>query len=238
MSKEIFINYLNKDKRIYNIVPLDLKRSWMDATLDKYAYKCVPLKIANKYGWMVTSPFNFSVSWFGGEDPVNVEVYSDDPDFVGGSVVSHFGGSTFTLELDFIVQTPENYSLYLRGIPNKTYGILKPLDAIVETDWLPFPFAYSFVFIEPGIVEFKKGEPLFSFFPIERNSVENFKIRARDIDKDSEFFNDFQEYYKSRIESAAGPNWHEKFYLKGEGPNKKFNIKNHITKLFFGTIDK
>lgn len=238
MTKEIIVNYVHKDKKIFEIAPLDLRRDWMDDTIEKFAYKCIPLKIANRYGWTVINPVDFSVSWFGGKSPANVEILSDDPEFLDQNIITHFGGGTFTIELDFVIKTPEGHSLYLRGVPNKSYGILKPLDAIVETDWLPFPFTYNFMFMEPGVVEFKKGDPLFCFFPIERNTVENFSIKSAFIEDDEEFFNDFLAYHESRLEAKRGKGWHQKFYLNGEGPNKKFNIKNHITKLFFGTIDK
>lgn len=236
---EIVVNRLYKDVTIFDIEPLDLRRSWMDDTIDNFAYKCLPLKIANRYGWVVNSPVDFSVSWYGGIEPINVEVMSDDPKFDNERIITHFGSGTFTIELDFILKTPEGFSTYLRGVPNKTYSLLKPLDAIVETDWLPFPFTYNFMFTEPGTIEFKKGDPLFTFFPVERGTVENFKIRSAFIEEeDAEFFKDFKAYHNSRLQTREGKDWYQKYYLRGEGPNKKFNIKNHITKLFFGTIDK
>lgn len=237
MSNEIVVHRLDKDREIFKIVPLSLHRKWMNETNKKFAYKCLPLNVANQYGWAVLSPADFSVSWYGGTEPNQVEVFSTDPEFIDKTIVSHFGEGTFTLQLDFIIQTPENYSLYIRGVPNEMGSILKPLDAIVETDWLPFTFTYNYKFYDTGIVDFKKGDPLFVFFPIERNSVENFKLLERSIEDSDELYKDFLEYSSSRDEfnkNNANQNKYQKFYLDGRGPNKQYSIKNHIKRLFFG----
>lgn len=245
MSKNIKIYRTHPGYKIFDVVPLSLHRDWMTESRGKYAYKCLPLNIANQYGWAVLSPANFSVSWFGGAHENNVEVTSDDPDFEDYMVISHFGEGTFTLQLDFIVQTPENYSTYIRGIPNKLDSILKPLDAIVETDWLPYPFTYNFRFVETGMVDFKKGEPLLCFFPIERNSVENFQLEELSVADNQEMQDDYQKLLRLRQETAIANKDKivlQRFYNQTEAPHKKFNVKNHIKRLIFGskpdTIDE
>ena len=233
---QIEIYRLNEDKDIFKIVPLELVRDWMSDSRGKHAYKCLPLNIANQYGWAVLSPADFSVSWYGGQSQSDVELVSLDPDFGDSIVISHFGEATVTIQLDFIVKTPENYSTYIRGIPNKMDGIVKPLDAIVETDWLPFTFTYNFRFMDSGVVDFKKGEPLFCFFPIERNSVENFGIHQQNINDFPELNEDFRRLAHYRLSNSGTPEKpvFQRFYAKTEAPFKKFNVKNHIKRLMFG----
>ena len=241
MSNEnkIIVNYLSVENRIFEIVPLKIHRDWMSETDEKYAYKCLPLNIANQYGWFVPSPFDFKVSWYGGSGPDDVKIFGI-PEQYSGIVSSYFGHATFTINLDFIVKTPEKYSLYIRGMPNRGYQILNPLDAIVETDWLPFTFTYNFKFTDAGVVEFKKGDPLFSFFPIKRNTVENFKIISQSIQKDWQLLGDFLEYKNTREkhvrERYLDGYKFQKFYLDGRGPKKIYNIKNHIKRLFFKEV--
>ncbi len=235
--RDIKIYRIYEDRDVFQIVPLSLQRDWMSETRGKYAYKCLPLNIANQYGWAVLSPADFSVSWYGGAHENNVEVYSEDPTFKQDMVISHFGEGTFTLQLDFIIQTPENYSTYIRGIPNKLDSVLKPLDAIVETDWLPYPFTYNFRFTETGEVSFKKGEPLLCFFPIERNSVENFKISELRLSTNPEMKDDFEKLLNLRFETTKESNQGivlQRFYALMQAPHKKFNVKNHIKRLIFG----
>jgi hypothetical protein len=243
-EKEIIVNYLdleNNNVEIFKIVPLKIHRKWMSETDEKFAYKCLPLNIANQYGWSVICPFDFKASWYGGKSIDSVEIF-DIPEEFKHVVSSHFANGTFTINLDFIIQTPKGYSTYIRGVPNKEYGIVKALDAIVETDWLPFTFTYNFKFIDSGIVEFKKGEELFSFFPIKRNTIENFSIISQNITKNKEFLKDYLNFSRSRSEalskktSNSGKYDFQKFYINGESPNKVYKIKDHIKKLFFKDI--
>lgn len=226
------------DQTIFDIVPLSLKRTWMDESVNKDAYKCLPLNIANQYGWAVVCPVNFSVSWFGGNSEKDVEVFSEEIDLNDKKIISHFGEGTFTFQLDFIIKTPENYSTYIRGIPNKVDTILKPLDAIVETDWLPYTFTYNFKFSEPGVADFKKGDLLFCFFPIERNSVENFKLVEKSIEENKELKDDYLKLLNNRLTAVAnadGKPSFQRFYNTLTAPHKKFNVKNHIKRLIFGS---
>jgi hypothetical protein len=236
MSKEIIVHRLNGNKEIFKIVPLSLHRKWMNDTKKKFAYKCLPLNIANQYGWAVLSPADFSVSWYGGSGQEQVDVFSSDPELLDRVIVSHFGEATFTIQPDFIIQTPENYSLYIRGVPNEINSVIRPLDAIVETDWLPFTFSYNYKFAETGVVDFKKNDPLFIFFPIERNSVENFKLRQVDIEESQDLYQDFLDYSNSRLGFNKDKNngGHQRFYQDGRGPKKQYDIKNHVKRLFFG----
>ncbi|MBT5435350.1 MAG: hypothetical protein HOK83_17005, partial [Rhodospirillaceae bacterium] len=49
-----------------DIVPAPVTRAWMDATPDRHAYRCLPLNIANAYGWQILNPSSFRVRWDGG----------------------------------------------------------------------------------------------------------------------------------------------------------------------------
>lgn len=240
MSKNIIINRIT-DHSVFEIVPLKVKRDWMSESAKNFAYKCLPLNIANQYGWAVLSPADFTIVWWGGKQPPDIDISVSDL-VAENHILSYFGESVFTIHPDFIVRTPENYSLYVRGIPNEARPGVRPLDAIVETDWLDFTFTYNFMLIEPGIYEFKKGDPLFAFFPIERNTVENFSLVEQMIYEDEKLHKNFQEYVKHSEERKASRK-QERLYFKGMGPDgTKYNIKNHITKLLFGgksgNIDK
>ena len=211
----------------------------MGQTKDKFAYKCLPLTIANQYGFAVLSPADFTVEWWGGQDPGNVSfnVNSKDSE-MKNYFHTYFGGGTLTIHLDFIIKTPEGFSTYIRGVPNETKKGIRHLDAIVETDWLTYTFTCNFLFTEPGIHTFKKGEPLFTFFPIERNTVENFEIREISIESNPEFAKDLEVYdqavsgfFESKTEKPKSQN----FYRDGvKASGEKVNIKNHITNLIFG----
>ena len=76
------------------MVPAEPRRKWMDATNQRFAYRCIPMPIANATGWELLSPIEFKVSWTGGNDvdALTVKATKDeDSDQVGSFISSHFG---------------------------------------------------------------------------------------------------------------------------------------------------
>jgi hypothetical protein len=242
-KEEIIIYRVVEGKTIFPIVPLNVKRKWMTDSFYKFAYKCLPLNIANQYGFAVLSPTDFAIDWKGGKvgGEVAINVDTEDSD-LKDLFKSYFGEGTFTLHPDFFIRTPRGYSTYIRGIPNETKPGVKPLDAIVETDWLPFTFTYSFLLTEPGLYNFKKGEPLFCFFPIKRNTVENFKIKEKRIEnadsKTRKSFKDYEDKREAFISPPGKPEF-QNFYRDGtDSWGNKVDIKDHTTNLVFGKKSK
>jgi len=239
MAKEkVTIYRILEGKTVFPVVPLGVKRKWMTDSYYKFAYSCLPLNIANQYGFAVLSPVDFTLDWWGGMEgkDVDFDIDCEDKAFYH-YIKGHFGEGTFTIHPDFFLRTPEGYSTYIRGIPNETRKGIKPLDAIVETDWLTFTFTYNFLLNEPGVYSFKKGEPLFCFFPIKRNTVENFELNEQRLDDHPEVKESFDNYdnlRKSYVLTNTKPKF-QKFYRNGVDPfGNKLTIKDHITSLIFG----
>ena len=55
-----------------HIRPAEATRDWMDKTNESFAYRCLPLNIANAHGWEVLSPCDFTAFWRGGTDVKDV----------------------------------------------------------------------------------------------------------------------------------------------------------------------
>lgn len=203
-----------------------VKRTWMDNTPKKNAYRCLPLNIANQYGWTVYSPSNFYAEWNGGNE------ISDLTTKGFRAAHSVFGNGILTISVDFIIKTEENISTYVKGVSNNPKENIYPLEGIVETDWLPFTFTMNYKFYKPGRVEFYKDEPLFMFFPIERSFIENFDIEYFPVALDEEMYLDYTKYAKSRtkhiVEKIKG--W-QKYYVTGNIVDEKKELINHKTKL-------
>jgi len=236
MKNEIVINRLHEHEE-FRIAPLDRKRKWMNLTKGAYAYRCMPLNIANEYGWQVFSPTEFTASWDGTEELDAIKIsYKNNEDF--NFAQSHFGSGILTISVDFVVRTPENVSLYIRGVPNETVSDIQPLDAIVETDWLPFTFTYNYKFLKPCTVKFEKNEPLFSFFPINRGEIESYSVYAQSIESDSEFFEKYTKYSNSRqhyLDNMDNPEIDLKaqgYYNNAKDPDgNNYNVVNHVKKV-------
>src|SRR3954470_9602500 len=71
------------------------QRDWMDGSRERFAYRCLPLVIANGLGWELLCPHRFSARWNGGVQPGDIEVHVDDG-VDCGFVQSHFGEGVLT----------------------------------------------------------------------------------------------------------------------------------------------
>jgi hypothetical protein len=215
---------------LMNIKPSTIKREWMDETAG-LAYRCIPLNIANEYGWVCHSPVTFTATWNGGSSPDSITIVShgDGPeDFCK----THFGHGIITLPPDFIVKTPKNISIYVRGLTNTGYENIYPLDGLVETDWLPFTFTMNYKFIKPGSITFKKGDPLFMFFPIDRTFIESFSVQQKSLYNNKELYENYQKYGKSRQEHIDNKTQKaQKFYVGSSIVEDKVSVENHKIKL-------
>jgi hypothetical protein len=55
----------------------DWRRDWMDETPSKYAYRCLPLTIANQTGWWILNPVGFTAIWNGRREPGSIQFLFD-----------------------------------------------------------------------------------------------------------------------------------------------------------------
>ena len=60
------IAYLPEGDHI-DIRPAPVERPWMEATDQRFAYRCLPLNIANAFGWEILCPSAFTAGWDGGK---------------------------------------------------------------------------------------------------------------------------------------------------------------------------
>jgi len=142
------------------IVPARTARDWMDETDQRYAYRCLPLSIANASGWEVLAPVAFEATWRGdgAHDAIRIRSHEDQAR-AERIASSHFGHGILTLHTEHLFRTSPGWALWVRGSPNAAKRNLVPLDGLVETDWLDFPFTMNWRFTRPCTVSFEKGEP-------------------------------------------------------------------------------
>jgi len=72
-----------------DIRPAPVERDWMEATNQRYAYRCLPLNIANAYGWEVLCNAGFLAMW-NGKTTNDAIIIQADPGTTAPAV-SHFG---------------------------------------------------------------------------------------------------------------------------------------------------
>ena len=153
----------------WGLRPSPGRRQWMDEL--EHSYKCLPLTIANQWGWQITSPTDVRVTWDGrpGLEGLRVEVAPQyEP-----AIKSQFGAGIVTFSPPWLFRTPPGWDLYLKGPSNRWKPNCVPLEGIIETWWLNYTFTLNWKLVEPGTVVFARGESLGQLVPVPHASFED-----------------------------------------------------------------
>lgn len=169
-----------------DIRPASRRRDWMDETMRAFAYRCVPLTMANTHGWEIRCPHGFEAEWDGGSTPEAVRITADDAT-EPMHALPHFGHGILSFSHEVIFRTPPGYNLWVTGPVNRPKDAIAPLSGLVEADWMPFTFSMNWRFTRPNTpVRFEKGEPYCHLFPVPRGLVGSIQPSIEDIDTQPE----------------------------------------------------
>jgi hypothetical protein len=142
------------------IVPGQGRRAWMDAFADRHPYRCLPLTMANCTGWEILCPIGITIEWDGGPMEENIKITGDEEwPPVKNIADSHFRRGIVTFHTGHLFRTEPGWRVWAMGSPNDPKDGIYPLQGLIETEWLPFPFTMNWQMTRPGKVRFEKGEP-------------------------------------------------------------------------------
>jgi hypothetical protein len=219
------------------VAPAD--RDWMDATPDRFANRCLPLRIAAQAGWFVLNSHALRVTWNGGNDPSDIEIESLDGE-EAPPASSHFGSGILTWNLPFLFRTPPGYNLQVRGPANWPKDGAYPLEGIVETDWLESTFTMNWKLTRADLpVIFEVGEPICMIVPQRRGELEAFAPEIREVGEEPELAHAYERWGESRERfnreldvpgSEAQKRGWQKEYVRGITQGGR-RVKEHRTKL-------
>ena len=214
------IAYQIEEDDVAPIRPAPRERKWIEDAYEKFPYRCLPLVIANQYGWEVLSTHHVRAKWDGTSDPegVTVEIL-----YGNGEVHchSHFGEGVVTFQIPYIFRTPANWNLMVRGPTNNPKDGIVALDGIVETDWAHATFTMNWRFTRAGTVEFALGEPICLFFPIPRGALESFRAEFQTLESEPSLHTKFRDWSDSRDRFLLGLD-KEKPEIVAEGWQKDY----------------
>jgi hypothetical protein len=198
----------------------------MDDTAQGYAYRCLPLSVANAQGWEILCPVTIEASWNGGAGVEDIAItFPDGPDRVPGQFVeSHFGSGILTFNPLVILRTPDGYDLWISGSPNDARDAIAPLTAAVEADWMPFTFSMNWRFTRAKhAVRFARGEPFCFFMPVKRQSIEDFVPQLKPLSADPQLMRTYGSAKAQRnVMALLGTESSERFqgwYARGVCPD-------------------
>lgn len=214
----------------------------MDDTPDSFAYRCLPLAVANQHGWEVFTPTGFTARWNGGVRVEDVTVDMDEPLAMNtpGSPLSNFGSGILTLEMGFLLRTPPGWNIWVSGPVNEPKHGIAPLTGVIETDWSPYSFTMNWRFTAEGEVRFEAGEPVAHLFPVRRDLFDRVTPEIRALQTDPKTAEQMETWRQSRGDFAARlknndpeaveEKW-QKDYYRGLMPDGRKGPADHKTKL-------
>jgi hypothetical protein len=209
------------------IGPASGRRVWMDSTGDRFAYRCLPLKVANEAGWVIESTHTVLATWDGGPARKSLEVtcLRGDPPC---PAVSHFGHGILTWTVPFLFRTSPGYNLLMRGPANWPKDGVTALEGLIETDWTAATATMNWKLTRPGLtVRFDVGDPVAMVVPVRRGELETVVPRIADLSEDADYSARHEAWSRDRMQFLAdlpertGPPselW-QKHYMHGREPD-------------------
>jgi Family of unknown function (DUF6065) len=231
------------------IRPAPVGRDWMDRSPDGFAYRCLPLDIANAHGWEMLCPAAFEASWDGDPAPGAVTIASEAPAHL--LPIGHFGSGVLTFHLHGLFRTEPSVQLWVSGSPNRIKDGIQALTAIVETDWAPYTFTMNWRFTRPCRIRFEMDEPFCFFFPLKLDLVESVQPEFLPVEEDpateaayrawAAARNGFNQALKEEGSTARSEKW-QKGYFRGRMPDGSHGDRAHRTRVrvapFAGAPDR
>lgn len=207
------------------IVPATADRMWMDIKTGGWANRCLPLRIANQAGWCVLNDVDFEVTWTGTNTLDSVKIqYKDKKSQFAQSM---FGFGVLTWTIPYLFRTQADFNLIARGPANSFKDAVAPLEGIMETDWLPYPFTMNWKITRPNkAIKFERDEPICMIVPMRRNEIESFQPDILNLTSDPELEKSYLAWHEVRLQkvresqSSKVGTGHRKpqgNYMRGEG---------------------
>ena len=226
--------------------PAEPTREWMDATAEAFAYRCLPLNIANAHGWEVLNVCPFEAYWNGGAAPNDVVLRFPPPGrgTPGREMdrpVALFGQGTITFHIQGLFRTPPGWNLWVGGSPNRAKDGIAPLTGVIEADWSPYTFTMNWRFTRRNHwVRFAEDEPVCFLFPVPRDALERMDPKLVPLERDPDLAAQFAAWSRSRdafqkemeTQPPATPSdkWQKRYY-RGIDMKERSGVADHRAKL-------
>ena len=177
------------------------KRDWFSADF----YRCLPLSIANQYGFEILSPFSFNAIWDGSNsnDGITFTFFDSPENLLNNNlrISTHFGHGIITFDSSWTFRTPKGVNLMTMNPSNHIISNITVMSAVIETDNLQRDFTLNLKIQEPHkLVSIKAGEPITTLLPVQRYFQDNFKLQyAEEILSEEQIIPELQTWSDSHL---------------------------------------
>ena len=153
---------------VTKLVPARPHRDWMDRFPGRHPYRCLPLAVANTFGWELLSPCDLKIEWNGGPEFEAIKISAEDGfPLVNDFAVSNFAYGIVTFHTGYLFVTDPGWLMFATGPLNEPIDGMAPLTGLIETEWLPYPFGMNWQLMRPGTYRFKKDQPFCHIIPVQ-----------------------------------------------------------------------
>lgn len=166
VSDTAIVNTLIQDQR------KNKKRDWFIP----HAYHCLPIVMANQYGYTIKAASDIWATWNGGNKPEDLELENPEPNRMQ-LCKSHFGMGLITFQNKFALRASHGINLLITHPMNYVLDGIMSMSAVVEADNLRRDFTINLKLTRPNYRVFiPEGTPIASILPIPRHYVDSFDI--------------------------------------------------------------
>ena len=221
---------------VINILPMSIKRDWMDATPEKHAYRCFPVTQANMVGWNLFCDNDIEFVWNGIND-----TSSDNIQVINGKDFTYTGRgqSSISFHTGLTFKTDENISLITINPVNYFNYDFETISSLISTSWMDnsFPLAIKAKTANKNIL-IKSGTPLATIIPISLTQMDNTSIEMIDyVDIDNKRQEAHMSYGEASQKINQSGQWTD--WYRDAVNEKGESLGKHETKvLHLSVIDK
>lgn len=218
-----------------DILPMSIKREWMDQTSEKHAYRCFPVTQANMVGWSLSCSKDIRFIWNGinNQSGDNVQILEGEDFCYTGR-----GQSTLSFNTGVIFKTEENISILTINPVNYFSEDFETMSCLMSTSFYdnPIPLAIKARSVNKEIV-IKAGTPIATIIPISLSSMDNTSIEInRYKDKNKQRYQKTLSYGEAAQEINKEGKWTD--WYRNAVNEKGESLGSHEVKtLKLGVID-
>jgi hypothetical protein len=168
------ISVERQEGSLFDILPMLIKRDWMDATSEGHAYRCFPVTQSNVVGWSLSCKQDIKFVWDGINDQTatHVEIISAPLGSYSGR-----GQSSISFNTGLVFRTNEDVSIFTINPVNFFNDDFETISNIISTSFYdnPLPLAIKSKAANKQVI-IKAGTPLATIIPISLSALNNTSI--------------------------------------------------------------
>jgi hypothetical protein len=157
-----------------SLSPASIKRSWMEDTPERHAYRCFPVTQANMVGWNISFTEDIEFVWNGLVDTTDTNVV-----LINGNDFAYTGRGQASVSLNtgLVFHTEENISMLAITPVNYFNKDFEVISSLISTSFYdnPIPLAIRGKIPNKNIL-IKAGEPVATLIPLSLGAMNNTEI--------------------------------------------------------------